>query len=83
MSKNHKKSVYLKLYEEFNNKKKNKEKNGMNPNEINLKFNPNRCKKINRRTILENSKRLYNDYEKRKNVFNESEIKRLKAIKYL
>lgn len=59
MSKNHKKSVYLKLYEEFNNKKINKEKNGMNPNEINLKLNSNGSKKIDRRTIIENSKRLY------------------------
>ena len=79
MNKENNKSVYLKLYEEFNIKKKNKEEK----DKININMNFIGNQKLNKETILENAKRLYQEYEKKKKTINENEIKQLKDIKNL
>ena len=80
LNKNKNKSVHLKLYEEFSNKKNNI-KNNLLLNEINSKSNS--IKKIDKNTILQNAKRLYKEYEIRKNNINENEINQLNNIKKL
>ena len=82
LNKDHNKDVHIKLYEEYNLKKKNQEErksNTLNLNEIYLIGN----KKLNKEAIFENSERLYKEYEKKKNLLNEIEIKQLKDIKNL
>ena len=74
------KSVHLKLYEEFHNKYQ-KERSNILLKKINLESIGNI--KIVSETILENSKRLYKEYEKKKNFINENEINQLKNIKNL
>ena len=82
MNKDSNKSVHLKLYEEFNTRKKNIEElndrvlvleeyyDGMNLN-----------KKMEKEKIIENSERLYQEYEKKRNNINENQIKQLNDIK--
>ena len=84
MNKNHNKNIYLKLYEEFDNKKKKqdeKNKNNMLLEEFNS--NTNRNKKLVNEKIIENAKRLYEEYKKKTDSINENEINQLKTIKNL
>ena len=82
MNKDCNKSVHLKLYEEFNTRKKNIE-------ELNDKIlvleeyydGINMNKKMEKEKIIENSERLYQEYEKKKNIINENQIKQLNDIK--
>ena len=76
------KDVHLKLYEDFNLKKKiqeEKNKNKTFKNNINIIGS----KKLNKVIITENSKRLFKEYEKKKILINENEIKQLNDIKNL
>ena len=71
------KDVHLKLYEEFNIKKRNKEEKNKNT------LNSSESKKMDFNIILVNSERLYKDYEKKKNTISKKEINQLKDIKNL
>ena len=85
--KNDNKDIHLKLYEEFNKRKKNKEeKNKEEKNKNNFiisEYESILNKKIDNEQIIECAKRLYNEYEKKKNAINENEIKKLNDIKNL
>ena len=84
MNKENNKSVYLKLYEEYNIKKKNREENDKKYNALNdINLNLIGNQKLNKETILENANRLHKEYEKKKNTINENEIKQLEDIKNL
>ena len=79
LNKNYNKDIHLKLYEDYNLKKKkiaNLIKEYMSNNEEFASI-----KKLDNEQIIQNSKRLYKEYEKKNNNFRESQIKQLKDIK--
>ena len=78
MSKNKSKNIYLKLYEEFK-KCEEKNKNTFILNEYESGFN----KKLDNEQIIENTKRLYKEFEKKKNAINENKLKQINDIKNL
>ena len=82
INKDSNKSVHLKLYEENNIKKKNIEE--LNDRILVLEeyYNGiNLDKRMKKEKIIENSERLYQEYEKKKNNINENQIKQLNDIK--
>ena len=81
MKKSGNKDIHLKLYEEYNIKKQKMEEKNKNYIMINENNNTNKSKKINNEEIIENAKRLYHDYEKRRNIKKENRIKKLNDIK--
>ena len=79
LNKNYNKDIHLKLYEDYNIKKKKIEnliKDNLSSNDE-LVSN----KKLDNEQIIQNSKRLYKEYEKKNNNFRENQIKQLKDIK--
>ena len=80
MNKNTNKNIHLKLYEEFNIRKKNNEQKNKNTFIIS-EYDYN--KRLDNEQIIENAKRLYKEYEKKKNNYNENQMKQLNDIKIL
>ena len=76
---NHNKNVHLKLYEESNIRRKNNEEKNKIINEYELGLN----KKIDNEQMIEVTKRLFKEYIKKKNNYNENQIKQLNDIKNL
>ena len=79
LNKNYNKDIYLKLYEDYNVKKKKIEnliKEHLPSNDEHVSN-----KKLNNEQIIQNSKRLYKEYEKKNNNFRQSQIKQLKDFK--
>ena len=84
LNKNSNKNIHLKLYEEFNIRKKNLEEKNKNKNTFILsEYESGLNKKLDNEQISENTKRLYKEYEKKKNDINENQIKQLNEIKNL
>jgi len=79
LNKNYNKDIHLKLYEDYNVKKKKIENLIKEYLSRNDEFVPN--KKLNKEKIIQNSKRLYKEYEKKNNNFRENQIKQLKEYK--
>lgn len=79
LNKNYNKDIHLKLYEDYNVKKKKIENLIKEYLPINDEFVP--IKKLDNEKIIQNSKRLYKEYEKKNVIFRESQIKQLKDIK--
>ena len=79
LNKNYNKDIHLKLYEDYNIKKKKIENLIKENLPRNDEFASN--KKLNNEKIIQNSKRLYKEYEKKNNNFRENQIKQLKDIK--
>ena len=79
LNKNYNKDIHLKLYEDYNVKKKKIEnliKEHLPSNDEHVSN-----KKLNNEQIIQNSKRLYKEYEKKNNNFRQSQIKQLKDFK--
>ena len=70
-------NIHIRLYQEFNEKKKRDEE----MEKERLINNKNKEKKITQKKIEENSNRLFNEYKIKRNRNQESEIKRLNEIK--
>ena len=82
MNKINNKNIHLKLYEEYNTRKKNNEEKNKNTFIMSdYEFGLN--KKLDNEQIIENAKRLYKEYEKKKNNYNDNQIKQLNDIKIL
>ena len=82
MNKNNNKDVHLKLYEEFDIKRKKNEgkiKNTLVLNDFELGYK----KKYDNEQIIESAKRLYKEYEIMQNNINENKKKKLNDIKNL
>ena len=78
------KDIHLKLYEQFNNKKKSLEEQEKKNNIILSNKNYTSCnKKITNDAIMENAKRLYKEYETKNKKIREIETKKLQKIKNL
>ena len=78
------KDIHLKLYEQFNSKKKNLEELEKRNNIILPNKNYTACnKKITNDAIMENAKRLYKEYETKNKKIREIENKKLQNIKNL
>ena len=80
MNKNKSKNIYVKLYEEF--KKKNIEEKNKNTF-IYSEYESGINKKLDNEQIIENTKRLHKEYEKKKNAINENKLKQINDIKNL
>ena len=84
LNKNNKKKIHIKLYEEFNIKKKNiEEKNKNTFLSSEYGSGANKKLKLDNEQILENTKRLYKEYEKKIIAINENQTKQLTEIKNL
>jgi hypothetical protein len=84
LNKNNNKDIHIKLYEEFNLRKKNieeKNKNAFTSSECGT--GANKKLKLDNEQILENTKRLYKEYEKKIMAINENQTKQLNEIKNL
>ena len=81
MKKTGKKDIHLKLYEEYYVKKQKIEEQNRNYYILNENLHSTKNKKLNNEDIIKNVQRLYQDYEKRKNNYNEIKIKKLNDIK--
>ena len=84
LNKNSNKEIHIKLYEEFNIRKKNieeKNKNAFILSEYGT--GANKKLKLDNEQILENTKRLYKEYEKKIIAINENQTKQLNEIKNL
>ena len=84
LNKNNNKDIHIKLYEEFNLRKKNieeKNKNAFTSSEYGT--GANKKLKLDNEQILENTKRLYKEYEKKIMAINENQTKQLNEIKNL
>jgi hypothetical protein len=84
LNKNNNKDIHIKLYEEFNIRKKNieeKNKNAFTSSECGT--GANKKLKLDNEQILENTKRLYKEYEKKIMAINENQTKQLNEIKNL
>jgi unconventional prefoldin RPB5 interactor 1 len=75
------KDIHVKLYEEYNIKKQKMEEKNKNYIILYENMHGNKNKKINNEEIIESSKRLYKDYEKRRKNKKENAIKKLNDIK--
>ena len=75
------KDIHLKLYEEYNIKKQKLEEKNKNYYLFNENFHSTKNKKLNNDEIIKNAERLHQDYEKRKNNYNEIKTKKLNEIK--
>ena len=82
MNKNSNKNVHIKLYEEYNIKKKNIEEKSKVTFTLDEYIFGSK-KKLDNEQIIESAKRLYKDYEKMKNNLNENKMKKLNDIKNL
>ena len=84
LNRNSNKNIHLKLYEEFNIRKKNIEEKNKNKNTFIIsEYESGLNKKLDNGQIIENTKRLYKEYEKKKKAINENQIKQLNEIKNL
>ena len=72
-----KRNIHIRLYQDFNEKKKRDEE----MEKERLIINKNKERKITQKKIEENSNRLFNEYKIKRNRNQESEIKRLNEIK--
>ena len=84
LNKNNNKDIHIKLYEEFNLRKKNiEEKNKNTFLSSEYGSGANKKLKLDNEQILENTKRLYKEYEKKIMAINENQTKQLNEIKNL